>query len=157
VRRIERFVEKPDEVRAKVFIENGYLWNSGNFVLRADAMLEELKQFEPQIATAAVVEAVERVQKDLGFVVLDRESFVKAPRTSIDYAVMERTHRAAVLATDVGWSDVGQWSTVWRLSRVSGDFSATVPEPSTWAMMGIGFALLGFVGFRSRKASVSMV
>ncbi|HZZ61801.1 MAG TPA: mannose-1-phosphate guanylyltransferase/mannose-6-phosphate isomerase [Roseiarcus sp.] len=115
VRRVERFVEKPDEERAKAFIEHGYLWNSGNFVFRADVMLEELARFEPEIA-AATSEAVARAKTDLGFTVLDRDSFVKAPKTSIDFAVMERTHRAAVLAADVGWSDVGQWSTVWRLS-----------------------------------------
>src|SRR5271165_4631066 len=53
VRRIERFVEKPDEKRARAFIEDGYLWNSGNFVFRADVMLEELARFEPEIAAAA--------------------------------------------------------------------------------------------------------
>ena len=115
VRRVERFVEKPNEERAVDFIEKGYLWNSGNFVFRADVMIEELTRFEPEIA-GATAQAVARSQKDLGFVILDRDSFVKAPKTSIDYAVMERTHRAAVLAADVGWSDVGEWSTVWRLS-----------------------------------------
>jgi len=115
VRRVERFVEKPDEDRARAFIKDGYLWNSGNFVFRADVMLEELARFEPEIATATT-EAVARAKTDLGFVVLDKDFFVKAPKTSIDFAVMERTHRAAVLAADVGWSDVGQWSTVWRLS-----------------------------------------
>ena len=115
VRRVERFVEKPDEERARGFIKGGYLWNSGNFVFRADVMLEEIGQFEPEIA-AATREAVARAKSDLGFIVLDKDSFVKAPKTSIDFAVMERTHRAAVLAADVGWSDVGQWSTVWRLS-----------------------------------------
>ena len=115
VRRVERFVEKPDEEKAKAFIGQGYLWNSGNFVFRAEVMLEELTRFEPEIATAAR-EGVARAKTDLGFVVLDRESFVRAPKMSIDFAVMERTHRAAVLAADVGWSDVGQWSTVWRLS-----------------------------------------
>ncbi len=115
VRRVERFVEKPTEERAKIFIENGFLWNSGNFVFRADVMMEELQKFEPEIA-AASAQAVAAAKQDLGFVVLDKDSFVKAPKTSIDYAVMERTDRAAVLAADVGWSDVGQWSTVWRLS-----------------------------------------
>src|ERR1700723_3747085 len=115
MRRIERFVEKPDEARARAFIEDGYLWNSGNFVFRADVMLEELQRFEPEIAAATAV-AVSAAKKDLGFVVLDHESFAKAPKTSIDYAVMERTHRAVVLTADVGWSDVGEWSTVWRLS-----------------------------------------
>jgi mannose-1-phosphate guanylyltransferase/mannose-6-phosphate isomerase len=120
VRRIERFVEKPDEARARAFIQDGYLWNSGNFVFRADVMLEELVRFEPEIA-AATASAVKRVKEDLEFVVLDRECFVKSPKTSIDYAVMERTGRAAVLAADVGWSDVGEWSTVWRLSPKDAD------------------------------------
>ena len=115
VRRVERFVEKPDEEKAKAFIAQGYLWNSGNFVFRAEVMLEELERFEPEIAAAAR-EGVARAKTDLGFIVLDREFFVRAPKMSIDFAVMERTHRAAVLAADVGWSDVGQWSTVWRLS-----------------------------------------
>jgi mannose-1-phosphate guanylyltransferase/mannose-6-phosphate isomerase len=115
VRRIEKFVEKPDETRARAFIKDGYLWNSGNFVFRADAMLEELKKFEPEIASAALA-AVAAAKKDLGFVLLDRESFVKARKTSIDYAVMERTDKAAVLTADLGWSDVGEWSAVWRLS-----------------------------------------
>ena len=115
VRGVERFVEKPDEERARTFIDDGDLWNSGNFVFRADVMLEELARFEPEIAAAAT-QGMALAGSDLGFVVLDRESFVKAPKISIDYAVMERTHRAAVLAADVGWSDVGEWSTVWRLS-----------------------------------------
>ena len=115
VRRVERFVEKPNEATARTFIEQGYLWNSGNFVFRADVMLEELALFEPEIA-AATSQAVAQAKTELGFIVLDKDFFAKAPKTSIDYAVMERTHRAAVLAADVGWSDVGQWSTVWRLS-----------------------------------------
>ena len=115
VRRIERFVEKPDETHARAFIEDGYLWNSGNFVFRADVMLEELQRFEPEIAAAAAA-AVSAAKKDLGFFVLDQDFFAAAPKTSIDYAVMERTDRAVVLTADVGWSDVGEWSTVWRLS-----------------------------------------
>jgi mannose-1-phosphate guanylyltransferase / mannose-6-phosphate isomerase len=120
VRRVERFVEKPNEERARAFVESRYLWNSGNFVFRADAMLEELARFEPEIASATS-QAVAHAHKDLGFVILDREYFIKAPKTSIDYAVMERTHRAAVLAADVGWSDVGEWSSVWRLSPQDAD------------------------------------
>jgi mannose-1-phosphate guanylyltransferase / mannose-6-phosphate isomerase len=118
--RVERFVEKPNEERARSFIDSAYLWNSGNFVFSADVMLEELARFEPEIAAAAS-KAAARASSDLGFVVLDRESFIRAPKTSIDYAVMERTHRAAVLPADVGWSDVGEWSTVWRLSPQDAD------------------------------------
>jgi mannose-1-phosphate guanylyltransferase / mannose-6-phosphate isomerase len=120
VRRIERLVEKPDATRARAFIEDGYLWNSGNFVFRADVMLQELQRFEQEIA-AATVAAVSAAKKDLGFVVLDHYSFAKAPKTSIDYAVMERTDRAVVLTADVGWSDVGEWSPVWRLTSRDGN------------------------------------
>jgi mannose-1-phosphate guanylyltransferase / mannose-6-phosphate isomerase len=82
VRRVERFVEKPNEERARSFIDSGYLWNSGNFVFSADVMLEELARFEPEIAAAAS-KAAARASTDLGFVVLDRESFIKAPKTAI--------------------------------------------------------------------------
>ena len=116
VRRIERFVEKPDEARARTFIEDGYLWNSGNFVFRADVMLEELQRFEPEIAAATDGSGVGCENRTLASSSSTTESFAKAPKTSIDYAVMERTDRAVVLTADVGWSDVGEWSAVWRLS-----------------------------------------
>ena len=120
VRKVEAFVEKPDEAKAQRFVEEGYLWNSGNFIFRADVMLEELHRFEPEMAKAAV-SAVEKARADLGFLLLDAESFSTAPKKSIDYAVMERTQKAAVIAADVGWSDVGLWSTVWRLSQRDAD------------------------------------
>ena len=115
VRKVERFVEKPDEANARKFVAEGYLWNSGNFVFRADVMLSELEKYEPEIMRAAQA-AIERAHTDLGFLLLDADSFALAPKKSIDYAVMERTDKAAVIAADVGWSDVGQWSTVQRLS-----------------------------------------
>jgi mannose-1-phosphate guanylyltransferase / mannose-6-phosphate isomerase len=116
VRKVTAFVEKPNEATAKRFVEEGYLWNSGNFIFRADLMLEELNRFEPEIAAAATA-AVAKALPDLGFLLLDAPSFSKSPKKSIDYAVMERTDKAAVIAADVGWSDVGLWSTVWRLSE----------------------------------------
>ena len=77
VLRIERFVEKPDDARARAFIEDGYLWNSGNFVFRADVMLEELERFQPEIA-AATAAAAAAAKKDLGFVILDHEFLRKS-------------------------------------------------------------------------------
>jgi mannose-1-phosphate guanylyltransferase / mannose-6-phosphate isomerase len=115
VRKVAAFVEKPDAAKAQRFVEEGYLWNSGNFVFRADVMLGELQRFEPEMAEAAA-QAVAKARADLGFLLLEAASFAKAPKKSIDYAVMERTDKAAVIAADVGWSDVGVWSTVWRLS-----------------------------------------
>jgi mannose-1-phosphate guanylyltransferase/mannose-6-phosphate isomerase len=109
---VDAFVEKPDAATASRYIADRYLWNSGNFVFRADVMLSEIARFEPDIAEAAKV-AVGGMTKDLDFLRLPAEAFAQAPKKSIDYAVMERTERAAVVPLDCGWSDVGSWSAVW--------------------------------------------
>jgi mannose-1-phosphate guanylyltransferase/mannose-6-phosphate isomerase len=113
---IERFVEKPDAETAAGYVAEGYLWNSGNFVFRAAFLLEEYRGFEPETA-AAVAAAVETSGADLGFVTLDVEAFGRATAKSIDYALMERTDRAAVMPVSFGWSDVGSWQAVWELSE----------------------------------------
>jgi mannose-1-phosphate guanylyltransferase/mannose-6-phosphate isomerase len=120
IRKVAAFVEKPVEADAERFVAQGYLWNSGNFVFRADVMLDEIRRFEPEMAQA-VDEAVAGASRDLDFLVLDSARFAKATKKSIDYAVMERTDKAAVITADVGWSDVGLWSTVWRLSERDAD------------------------------------
>ena len=116
VAKVEAFVEKPDAATAERYIAEGYLWNSGNFFFRADVMRGELRAFEPEIAAAAE-EAFTKAERDLGFLALDREAFGRAPKISIDYAVMERTKHAAVIPADIGWSDVGNWQAVWELSE----------------------------------------
>ena len=115
VAKVEAFVEKPDIATAESYIEQGYLWNSGNFFFRADVMRAELNNFAPEIVEAAA-KACAKAKTDLGFLALDREAFALAPKTSIDYAVMERTLHAAVIPADIGWSDVGSWKAVWELS-----------------------------------------
>ena len=120
VYRLDGFVEKPDRATAARYVAEGYLWNSGNFFFRADVMAEELASFEPAMAEAAR-EAVAGARQDLDFTLLEPVSFARATKKSIDYAVMERTHRAAVVPADVGWSDVGNWSAVWELSDRDGD------------------------------------
>jgi mannose-1-phosphate guanylyltransferase/mannose-6-phosphate isomerase len=112
---VEKFVEKPDAITAERYTKEGYLWNSGNFMFRAGLLLAEYKQFEPQ-SCAAILDAVERAGTDLGFITLENESFARAGAKSIDYAVMERTKRAAVMPVSYGWSDVGSWQAVWELS-----------------------------------------
>jgi mannose-1-phosphate guanylyltransferase / mannose-6-phosphate isomerase len=109
---VDAFVEKPDAETAGTYIAESYLWNSGNFVFRADIMLDEIARFEPEIAAAANA-AVSGIERDLDFLRLPAEPFGRAPKKSIDYAVMERTERAAVVPVDLGWSDVGSWSAVW--------------------------------------------
>ncbi len=112
---IESFVEKPDAKTAERYVKDGYLWNSGNFLFRASLLLDEYKSFEAD-SVAAVVDAVAKAGTDLGFITLDPESFARANAKSIDYAVMERTSRAAVMPVSYGWSDVGSWQAVWELS-----------------------------------------
>jgi mannose-1-phosphate guanylyltransferase / mannose-6-phosphate isomerase len=112
---IEKFVEKPNAKTAERYVKEGYLWNSGNFIFRAGLLLDEYRSFEPE-SIAAVVDAVDKAGKDLGFMTLDLESFARATAKSIDYAVMERTKRAAVMPVAYGWSDVGSWQAVWELS-----------------------------------------
>ena len=114
-RKVEAFVEKPDAETAGRYIEEGYLWNSGNFVFPAELMRNEVARFEPDMA-AAVEEAVAGAERDLDFLVLDAESFGRATKKSIDYAVMEQTDRAAVLEADIGWSDLGTWSSALSFS-----------------------------------------
>jgi mannose-1-phosphate guanylyltransferase/mannose-6-phosphate isomerase len=112
---IERFVEKPNAETAARYVAEGYLWNSGNFVFRAGFLLDEFRRFEPDSAMA-VATAIETAGRDLGFTTLDAAAFARADAKSIDYAVMERTERAAVVPASYGWSDVGSWQTVWELS-----------------------------------------
>ena len=110
---VERFVEKPNLATAKKYIEQGYFWNSGNFIFPAKLLLEEYKAYEPDSA-AAIEAAVDRAGSDLGFITLDKSAFTRAIAKSIDYAVMERTRRAAVMPVSYGWSDVGSWQAVWE-------------------------------------------
>ena len=110
------FTEKPSpETAAEYLAAGSYYWNSGIFVLGARAFLKELERLQPSILTAAK-RALDGASTELDFLRLDPRAFASAPSISIDYAVMERTSLAAVLPIDVGWSDVGSWSSLWELS-----------------------------------------
>ncbi len=110
---VAAFVEKPDQATAARYVAEGYLWNSGNFLFRADRMLDELARFEPQMLAAAKA-SVDAIARDLDFLRLPEKAFLQAPKKSIDYAVMERTAHAAVLPVDFGWSDIGSWGALWK-------------------------------------------
>lgn len=112
---VAAFVEKPDAVTAAGYVEDGYLWNSGNFMFSARMLLDEYAGVDAD-SVGAVSDAVKKAGRDLGFVLLDPESFAKAKAISIDYAVMEKTKQAAVVPVSCGWSDVGSWHAVWELS-----------------------------------------
>jgi mannose-1-phosphate guanylyltransferase / mannose-6-phosphate isomerase len=109
---IAGFVEKPDAARAADFIASKeYLWNSGMFLFRASCYLAELRKFAPDIAEASV-KAIAGARADLDFTRVDEQAFRSCRSESIDYAVMEKTATAAVVALDAGWSDVGSWSSL---------------------------------------------
>jgi mannose-1-phosphate guanylyltransferase/mannose-6-phosphate isomerase len=115
VRKVATFVEKPDPATATRYVADGYLWNCGNFMFRAQMLLDEYRSVDPD-SVSALVEAVNSAGQDLGFITLPLESFGKAKPISIDYAVMEKTTQAAVIPVACGWSDVGSWHAVWELS-----------------------------------------
>ena len=122
--KVDRFVEKPDLDTAQSFVDDGgYYWNSGMFLFRAERYLAELERFAPAIAAAAEA-AVRLGYSDLDFCRLDEASFTVCPSDSIDYAVMEHTADAVVVASDIGWSDVGSWSALWEVQQ--GDASGNV-------------------------------
>ena len=113
---VERFVEKPPRDKAEAMLaEGGYLWNSGMFLFPVTTLLSELNRLQPatvkacqQSLTAARIEG--RVVHP------DGHAFSGAEAISIDYAVMEKTDRAAVVPTDPLWNDVGSWTSVWEMS-----------------------------------------
>ncbi len=111
--RVERFVEKPDTTTAQGYLaDGGYDWNSGMFLFRAARYLEELELHAPGMLVA-VRAAYASARHDLDFIRIDAQLFAAVPDNSIDYVVMEKTHRAAVLPVSCGWSDIGSWSALW--------------------------------------------
>jgi mannose-1-phosphate guanylyltransferase / mannose-6-phosphate isomerase len=115
IHKVDAFVEKPDARKAARYVSDGYLWNSGNFLFRADTLLAELARLEPTMGEA-VAAAVAEATRDLGFVRLDSAAFARAPQKSIDYAVMEKTDRAAVVEGRFRWSDIGSWDAVFDIA-----------------------------------------
>ena len=112
---VAMFLEKPDAVKAGQLIAENCLWNSGNFMFRPDAMLSEITAFAPEIANAAG-EALANHTMDLGALRLGEVEFAKAPKISIDYAVMQKTKLAAVVKAAFDWSDIGTWDALWEAS-----------------------------------------
>ena len=112
VKPLAAFVEKPDAVTAATYVADGCLWNSGIFVTLAATLLDELDAHAPQVAASARAAVAEAVPDGPALVLAD--PFRTAPKISIDYAVMEKTRRAAVLPVDFAWSDVGAWDAVWN-------------------------------------------
>ena len=116
IRRIVRFVEKPDAETAARFCRSGrHHWNSGMFMCRARTLLEEIQTYLPD-TREAIARSFARAVSDRLFIKPETESFAAAENISIDYGVMQKTKRGYVVPTDMSWSDVGSWSAVWSNS-----------------------------------------
>ncbi len=114
---VEAFVEKPDEAAATRYLEDGgHFWNSGMFLFRASAFLDELKQFAPGIFGACEKSMASKTL-DGDFVRPDPNQFAACPSDSIDYAVMEKSKNAMMVPLDAGWSDVGSWAALHDVSE----------------------------------------
>lgn len=132
---VKRFVEKPDAATAQSYLDSGnFLWNSGMFCFNAGVLLAEMSRHSPQILKTCQ-ECLELSQTLSGGGVLqsqlDSSSFSRVPDDSIDYALMEKTDKAAVVPCSIGWSDIGSWSAV-----------GTLAEPDAQGNRVVGQALL---------------
>lgn len=115
--RAVRFVEKPDLQTAQQYVESGrYLWNSGMFCFAAGTMIKAMEEFCPDILSTSrkSLQKADRQEIDNGHLetTLDADSFVLVPKTSIDYAIMEKVSNLSVIPAAIGWSDVGTWSSL---------------------------------------------
>jgi mannose-1-phosphate guanylyltransferase len=114
---VDSFVEKPDLARAEAMLaKGGYSWNGGIFLFRADIYLGALAVHAPDML-AAVQKAMATAQRDGNRIAADAAAFANCPADSIDYAVMEKAERVAVVPVDMGWSDVGSWDALFALNR----------------------------------------
>lgn len=129
--RIDEFTEKPGSEQANGYLASGlYDWNSGIFLFRTDAYLEELGRLKPEML-AACRKAVTESVTDLDFFRLGEDAFLSVDGQSIDHAVMEATDKAATVHVDMGWNDVGSWSALWELGDKDSDGNVVVGDVIT--------------------------
>lgn len=125
--RVQAFVEKPDRETAKEYLaEGGYYWNSGMFLFKAGAYMDELEAFRPDIAEAC--RSAAKPERDLDFIRIDAEAFARCPDDSVDYAVMEKTAKAAMVSLDAGWSDIGSWEALWEVGEQDADGNVLIGD-----------------------------
>jgi len=121
---VRRFVEKPDAETARGYLAAGnFYWNAGLFCFKAGVMLEELAMWAPEVlagVTAGLDAAQAGKRPEPGVLPLAPEDFIAVPDISIDYAVMEKSARVAVVPCDLGWSDIGSWTVLAGLYPADG-------------------------------------
>lgn len=125
--RVGSFVEKPGSLEAQRYLSDGFLWNSGNFLFKAQVFLDELAKYQPEILSA-VRKAFNNVKSDLDFLRLDESAFKTSPSISVDYGVIEKTERIAVIPVSYAWSDMGSWDSVWEICDKDDQGNAVIGE-----------------------------
>jgi mannose-1-phosphate guanylyltransferase/mannose-1-phosphate guanylyltransferase/mannose-6-phosphate isomerase len=121
IHRVATFVEKPPLAKAEAMLAAGdHAWNGGIFLFRADRYLAALAEFEPAMLEAAHA-AMARARRDGARLLPDADAFAAAPDQSIDYAVMEKADRVAVVPVAMAWSDVGSWDALHAISDADND------------------------------------
>ena len=112
---LKRFVEKPDLPTAENYIKAGnFFWNSGMFAFKASVILSEFKTYQPELL--AKMETIFRVDKPIA-----RQDYDQLTDISIDYAIMEKTEKGVVLPSDIGWSDIGSWKSLYDFLEKDAD------------------------------------
>ena len=125
---VSRFLEKPDADTAnQLLADGGYLWNAGIFLQRADVYLDQLNRFAPDILDCAR-EAASNSRMEHRFQLLPERPYARCRSESIDNAVMEHCNCGMVAEVNVGWTDVGTWSSVWEVDSEGGTQNVTVGD-----------------------------
>ena len=120
---IEEFIEKPDKKKAnELFSDSRYSWNSGIFIFKASTLLEELKKISPTLLETCK-KSINKELLDLDFQRVNKEIFKRIPNVSFDIAIMEKTNLGTVIPLDSGWSDIGNWNSVWKVSKKDKDYN----------------------------------
>jgi mannose-1-phosphate guanylyltransferase/mannose-6-phosphate isomerase len=101
---VEKFVEKPDSVKATQFVKDGYLWNSGMFVFKASVFMDMLKRYQPEMAS------------QIDAITLDNftSTYEHFANISMDYGLAEKASKVAVVPVDMAWSDLGSWDSIYQ-------------------------------------------
>jgi mannose-1-phosphate guanylyltransferase/mannose-6-phosphate isomerase len=123
---VRAFVEKPDSLVASRYVTQGYMWNSGNFLFRADSLADEYRRCDSGSAVA-VGKAMALAKVKSNVVNLDADAFARAAHQSIDHAVMERTARALVVPANHDWADIGSWQALHKLLSKKGPDGSVSP------------------------------
>ncbi len=111
--KVESFQEKPDQITANQYFDNGnYFWNSGMFVFQPDTLIQELSIYSKDIINSISTSVINAV-KDMDFIRLEATSFNRSPNISIDYAIMEKSDKVVAVPLDAGWNDIGVWQSLY--------------------------------------------